>query len=171
MERPEARTGFVHGDLIGWALGNAGALIGAGLTVLRAYTYAGSPEVSLVPMGSYGAWSAIVRRCLVWYGLPDVAEGLGEVLDSADQSDSSELMDALWTAFKGEPFTAKQVIDHARNKDSLQSVLDDVLHKDARTAKGLGFALRKLRGRVVGGRTVDRRRTHEGYEWRISCRV
>jgi len=44
--------------------------VAAGLTVMRAYLAAGSPEVC-GPFGSYAEWSTMVRAPLVWLGEPD----------------------------------------------------------------------------------------------------
>src|SRR6516162_10098214 len=44
-----------------------GAYVAAALTIVRAYLCAGSPKICS-PLGSYSAWSTMVRSPLVWLG-------------------------------------------------------------------------------------------------------
>jgi hypothetical protein len=70
-DRPQERTGFRRPLLAEYALEHRAGLLGAALTVLRAYHVAGRPDVGLAPWGSFGAWSALVRGALVWAGCAD----------------------------------------------------------------------------------------------------
>jgi putative DNA primase/helicase len=64
-ERPELRE-FQH-DALERAAANRGAYVAAVLTIIRAYLAAGAPRVC-GPLGSYAAWSIMVRSPLVWWG-------------------------------------------------------------------------------------------------------
>ena len=70
-ERPEERQGFNRPDLLGYVRKHRGRLVGACLTILRAYIRAGRPELGLCPMGSFEEWSKTVRAALVWTGADD----------------------------------------------------------------------------------------------------
>jgi hypothetical protein len=70
-ERPAERTGFKHPLLVEYALQRRSELLGAALTLLRAYHVAGRPEQPLPAWGSFPAWSALVRAALVWVGAAD----------------------------------------------------------------------------------------------------
>jgi hypothetical protein len=70
-ERPQERTGFRH-DLEGEAIAaRRSELLGAALTLLRAYHCAGRPAQPLPSWGSFSAWSKLVRGALVWAGCAD----------------------------------------------------------------------------------------------------
>ena len=68
VERPELRE-FKKNPLSD-ALQDRAAYVAAALTIIRAYLAAGAPEVC-GPLGSYAAWSRMVRSPLVWLGQPD----------------------------------------------------------------------------------------------------
>lgn len=70
-ERPEDRTGFRHPDLVRWIRRHRPRLLSNALTVLVAYCNAGRPDQGLTPFGSFEGWSNLVRRAVVWAGLPD----------------------------------------------------------------------------------------------------
>ena len=65
-ERPEERTGFKHPKLMDHVVRERPALVAAGLTILRAYVYAGRPDQQLTPLGSFEAWTDVVRSAVVW---------------------------------------------------------------------------------------------------------
>lgn len=70
-ERPQERTGFKRALLEDYTLEHRAELLGAALTILRAYHVANRPDMSLASWGSFTRWSALVRGSLVWTGLPD----------------------------------------------------------------------------------------------------
>lgn len=71
IEQPETRA-FAF-DPVEKAMKNRPALVVAALTVLRAYHVAGRPEKPL-PLGSFEAWSDLVRGALMWLGAADPVE-------------------------------------------------------------------------------------------------
>lgn len=73
-DRPQERTGFRRPLLAEYVTEHRAELLGAALTLLRAYHVAGRPDVGLAPWGSFGAWSALVRGALVWAGCADPYE-------------------------------------------------------------------------------------------------
>lgn len=74
LERPQDRSGFKLDLEGGYALEHRGALLGAALTLLRAYHLAGRPGQRLASWGSFQTWSALVRGALVWAGCSDPYE-------------------------------------------------------------------------------------------------
>jgi hypothetical protein len=71
LENPEQRTGFKKVNILQWVTDHRPRLLAAALTALRAYIVAGQPQQQIQPYGSFDAWSALIRGCLVWCGWPD----------------------------------------------------------------------------------------------------
>ena len=71
IEQPEARDGFQHPDLAEWALANRGALIGAALTLVRAWVQDGQPAYAGKerPLGSFEAWTRVLGGILSSAGI------------------------------------------------------------------------------------------------------
>jgi hypothetical protein len=73
-EHPQSRTGFKRPALEQHTLAHRAELLGAALTILRAFHLAGRPTVGLETWGSFEDWSALVRGALVWAGCADPFE-------------------------------------------------------------------------------------------------
>ncbi len=166
-ERPAERVGFRHDPIEEWVLSERSRLIRAILVILRAYHMAGSPDVSMRPMGSYGAWSRAVRAPLIWCGLPDPADSQAQLREiaSPDADKATELF-AAWRGVHGDTeVTASQLVKSIQFPDSRDAMpeepavtaLRDAVQalcdspKGIPTASGLGSALRSLRGKRRGG--------------------
>jgi putative DNA primase/helicase len=75
-------------------LQNRTKYVHAALTILRAYSLAGSPPQNGAALGSFGEFTRRVRDALMWLGLPDVAEASAE--DKGDASpEQAALADVL----------------------------------------------------------------------------
>lgn len=70
VEKPQDRGGWKYDLMGGYALEHRGELLGAALTILRAYHVAGRPAQRIAAWWS-GAWSQLVRGALVWAGCED----------------------------------------------------------------------------------------------------
>lgn len=70
-EDPAGRTGFKQPLLLEYAQTQRAELLGAALTILRAFHVAGRPAQRLTPWNSFPAWSALIREALVWAGCDD----------------------------------------------------------------------------------------------------
>ena len=95
-ERPEERCDFVHRNLEAWVRAEQTRLLGCALTILRAYYRAGCPAVDLAPWGTYEAWSAAIRRPLVWCGAADPADARAGLASSAPVDDAIGRFVAGW---------------------------------------------------------------------------
>ncbi len=84
LKNPEERKDFTHPNLREWVKENRPRLLGAALTILRAYYVAGSPVQEMTPWGSYEGWSRVIRGAIIWMGLPDPYKARDEVRSSAD---------------------------------------------------------------------------------------
>ncbi len=170
LEKPEIREGFKHPDLLAWVHANRPRFVVAALTVLRAFCVAGRPATGLKPWGSFEGWSALVRSAVVWAGLPDPGETRAE-LDEVD-TDSNVLVDLIsgWEELPGgfgsRGCTIAQALEvlredgeekqHARLRSALGELCPHPPGQTPTTRK-VGYALRRFRGRVAGGRKLQTR--------------
>ena len=181
VERPEQRTNFRHPDLLRHALAHRAELLGAALTVLRAYFVAGCPQVPMRPMGSYGEWSRVIRGALIWAGQPDVAVTQDDLRDYANEerTDATTLLRA-WYAYVGQaPTTLADLLESLARfefQDPKKEALKQALcafcpATDGKlpTSPKLGCRIRNLTGKVLPGGFVLRRkkRDERGVTWHV----
>jgi hypothetical protein len=148
------------------------------LTILSAYCRAGHPDQKLKAWGSFEGWSYLVRQALVWVGLPDPGETREELTRSSDREAA-----ALRSLIQGWPevdpdmigLTAAKLIERLEKTpesyDAFRSAVLELCPAPAGRLPGtrsLGNKLRHLRGRVVGGKSIDRRDSHGTAVWFVS---
>jgi putative DNA primase/helicase len=112
-ERPELRE--FRRDTLALAYNRRADYVAAALTIVRAYLAAGRPRVC-DSLGSYGAWSSMVRSPLVWLGEHDPRQSMDEV-----RSENPELLliaefHQLWLDYRiplNTPYTVARIIELA----------------------------------------------------------
>jgi hypothetical protein len=160
-ERPELRA--FQRDALELAAANRGAYVAALLTIVRAYFAAGTPRVC-GPLGSYSAWSRMVRSPLVWLGEPDPVGSMDDIrAQDWDLANIREFIE-LWLAYElelGTDYTTAGIVEiacrpPAPNDYNPQLFKQLFLHvaaakgaPDTVSADRLGWWLRKISGRVV----------------------
>ncbi len=166
-ENPERRSGFRHADIEGYVLAGRGRLLRAALTILRAFCVAGRPDMQLPPWGKFEGWWHLVRDAIVWAGEADPGETRDELTASSDE-DSENCSDLVtgWAELArlhGGSCTAKEALDYleldkgGQLYGALRSALKQLCptkNGALPTTKSLGWALKKFKGRVVGGRAI-----------------
>lgn len=177
-ERPESRSGFAYPDIRAHILEHRGKYLRAGLTVLRAYFVAGCPDMKLRPMGSFEAWSKVIRNALVWAGQPDPLETQEALRETSDpEQEGLEQLLAAWNVVYGEKgVTVRNLLadlaDPAdpRERELLTaiSVFCDTEPGKLPSPKRLGNKLRTLRGRIARRIRFERDpgRNEDGVTWR-----
>lgn len=179
MERPERRT-FKY-DHLEDVFTRRGALIRAALTIPLAYLAAGAPAIDgLHPLGGFEQWDRLVRRPLVWLGLPDplkASEGLREMDPDLE---GLRLLLGAWSDEFGERDTpAADVVaagmrlqfggpEHA-NPD-LRDALQLICNEKPNTRR-LGYWLRAHRDRIVDGMQIVQNARDEHTKvakWRVT---
>jgi putative DNA primase/helicase len=168
-EEPENRDGFRHGDLLAWATNHQPRLLGAALTILRAYHLAGCPSSGLAPVGSFEAWSRLVRDAVHWVTGQDAMATqrvMGIVADEGRQA-WRQAIQGLFEAFMDperpgatKPFTTRDVMGLPEEKravllDSLELLKRSPKELDARAVSRilnahLGTVARGMRLKQVG---------------------
>lgn len=169
MEHPEDRTQFKIPELIRWTLANRPRLVGAALTILRAFHVAGRPRHGSPRMGSFEAWDDLVRGAVVWSmsakadpaGSGDESSARGRIRAVADDdlTDIRTLYAALRKRFENAMFTAAEVWDRADSDRRLKQVLDSVCPTRGgrpATLASFRYRVRAIEGRPVGDYTLRR---------------
>jgi hypothetical protein len=169
LERPEERSDFRRRQLLAWVRQERVRLLGAALTLLRAYCEAGRPDQGLRPWGSFEGWSALVRSAVVWAGLPDPGETRATLRQAAD-TDAGALAALLVGLAQLDPqrdgLTCAEIVEQAKSppapppewhaglKDAVEALAGRL------DAQRLGYRLRGYRRRVLGGLYLDRAGSH-----------
>jgi putative DNA primase/helicase len=162
LEDPESRTEFKYPDIRAHVETIRPQLVVAALTVLRAFHLAGHPKHSKPPMGSFEGWDAEIRAALIWAGEADPLEGRERIREQADV-ELEGLREGLlaWSAtFGTDAVTAQKAVERAAAADDgvLLAALANLTGcrvKDL-DARRLGYALRRVAGRIVDGLLFNR---------------
>jgi len=176
VERPEHRV--FDFDVLKEATSQRDELIRAALDISKAYLEAGAPdvtvkdkdgnEVPLKPVGSFETWDRMVRRALVWAGMPDPLESAEALRELDPELESAAmLVEAWYRIFQDCPIKASDLIEASKHqikddKDSwvdkntdLREVLDIICQDHSRfNARRLGNWLRKNRDFIVAGKRI-----------------
>lgn len=159
QERPEQRT--FSRDHLEDVFARRGELIRAALTLPLAYLAAGAPGIEgLHPLGGFEQWDRMVRRPLVWLGLPDPLKASESLREQDPDLEGMRLLLGAWKDFaKGEPKTAAELVaagmivsdDYGwpELRDALQLVCNEKPN-----ARRLGYWLRRHQNRIVDGMQV-----------------
>jgi len=155
-ERPELRR--FNRNTLRQAGANRATYVAAGLTVMRAYLTAGTPEVC-GPFGSYAEWSMMVRAPLVWLGEPDPVASIDKTqAEDVELANLRGLFNLCVGEFRSDTIYGTVTLIEAATaapvgfnpnpfKDLLLRIAAD---KDGDiSAKRLGEWLRRNSGRVV----------------------
>jgi hypothetical protein len=163
LERPELRQ-FKKRPLEKIAA-NRGALVAAGLTILRGYIATGG--LARHPtLGSFEAWCSMVRDPLCWLGLPDVTDSITKTRASDAKLSALGALLEQWKSNVGSAgITAKAPVAKASEKEPdgregadrfIYPELRDALlmvagEKGTISTKALGYWLRSNAERIVDG--------------------
>jgi len=158
VERPEERKDWRHPRLLDYIRENRAALLGAALTIVRAYVVAGRPDLGLRPMGSFERWSDLVRSALVWVGQTDPCDTIADLQASDVRTDALRAVLEQWPARDKEAVTAGDLLDRATPGSPWRVALLDWCPPrgaDMPSGRAIGNALARNRRRILGGRMID----------------
>jgi hypothetical protein len=182
-ENPERRTVFRHNDLLAWVKAQRPRLVAAALLILRAYWRAGCPNMGCARWGSFEEWSKIVPHAIVFAGGADPMLARPEKDEDVDPEAQalSCLLEQLPRLHWKLHITEPNGYDDPRNANSPGiagrtivaalyeqepewaefEALRDAIETLCKTkggkrpdANSLGYKLRAMRSRVVGGRKL-----------------
>jgi len=167
QERPEQRT--FKRDHLQDVFERRGELIRAALTLPLAYLAAGSPAIDgLHPLGGFEQWDRMVRRPLVWLGLPDPLKASEGLREQDPDLEGMRLLLGWWlAAFESHPKTAADVVAAGMSSGGFEATdtltvtqrneLRDALQlvcNEKPNARRLGYWLRRHQNRIVDGMQV-----------------
>lgn len=162
-ERPELRT-FERNHLDD-VMARRGELIRAALTLPMSYITAGCPRIDdLTPLGSFDEWDRLVRRPLVWLGLPDPLKASEYLREQDPDLGNMRALFAAWKeAFGARAVTVSEIVTagmerQAMGAELLRPDLFDSLQvvcAEKPNARRLGNWLRIHRDRIVDGIRLD----------------
>jgi hypothetical protein len=126
MSRPEDRTGFKIPNLLNWIKENRGLIVGAALTIARAWHVAGKPKWTGRSKASFEEWTATIGGMLAFAGCPAF---LGNEDTLREETDEERIH---WTAFLsawesvyglGASVTVSKVEEDLQNRNILREAL------------------------------------------------
>jgi Bifunctional DNA primase/polymerase, N-terminal len=180
--RPWRRAVFKHHDLSQWVADHRSELVGAGLTLGRAWFAAGCPkDKSLIPLGGFTGWAETIGGVLM------VANVRGFLSDLDAMYGEDDNQSVQWERFLFElhhvygatEFTAAGIADKLFARDGFRQVLPDDLHEAYTRDAGMGGFVRKLGKALSQNREVrfggadlyllrSARTTHHQVNWSVA---
>lgn len=108
---------FKHPKLIGWVLDNRGHLLGAILTMARAWFVAGQPAAATPVLGSFEEWCRVIGGILHFAGVEGFLGNLDELYKQSDPSTAAweAFLSGLLEQMPKTGFKVADVIDHLRS--------------------------------------------------------
>lgn len=178
-ERPEQRT--FKRDHLEDVFARRGELIRAALTISLGYLAAGAPSIEgMHPLGGFSEWDRMVRRPLVWLGLPDPMKASEGLREQDPDLEGMRLLLSAWSDVFKDAATAAEVVaagmdsktDREHPHPELRDALQMVCSEKPNTRR-LGYWLRAHRDRIVDGMQIKSGRADgptKVVRWRVvSC--
>ncbi len=181
MARPWERdpSRFRHPDLRAWVQAERGRLLGALLTLIRAWWSVGCPEPAVRPLGSYEGWSRCVGGVLEVAGQRGFLANLHELYDAADEeaTEWSAFLGALWEVFGVGEFTTAELVAQLTKplrtegeEAMLQSLPEEFHANDPGLSRRLGKAFaQRAETRYGAYRLVKAGKEHQALTWRVTA--
>ncbi len=181
-ENPEERRDFKHPDLKVYVIRNRDGLLGAALTILRGWFAFGKPDMNLKPWGSFEGWSTVIRNAIVWAGLPDPGSTRTELRAASDTEAQAlaAILEGIDYVGRNEGITVSDILKrccstHPDSQSAPVVALREALLSVCSTRGAelpshgtVGMKLHHLKGRVVGGRCLQKLPgTNNVNSWRV----
>ena len=169
VERPENRGGFKHPYLSTWASGQRRVLVGACMSLIRAWTEAGMPR-SASTLGSFEDWVSVMGGVLEVAGVSGLLENRDQLVSASDRESQewAEIVQHWQEAHGGNAVTAKDLLKLAKEDDLLLDLWAG--RSEVAGQQRFGHALRAHRDRIYGEWAIRRAGT-EAYShsnaWRL----
>jgi hypothetical protein len=164
VDRPWKRTSFKHPEIATWAKENRSSLVGAILTLIRAWMAADKP-LDRARLGSFERWSSVIGGILNVAGVPGFLANLDQLYEAADVEGQAwrEFTAAWWQAFQKEPKKVSELNQFCEERELMLRLRGDGSARSQQIR--LGNALGNCRDRSFDGLRVvraDRDTKHKG---------
>ncbi|GEM_PF-1400988 len=190
VEHPERRTDFRRDEveLIEFVRRERSRLVVAALTILRAFILAGAPCSPRDALGTFSAWSRLIRGACIWLGLEDPVAGMSQLSEDADEDRETKLqflrawhgafgtrevllVDALEAVRRAEDprvLMAAQDAAALRDLGTAMRGLDQSCDGRSLSPRRIGNRMADMRDRIIGGLTLRKgARQGRGVPWRV----
>jgi hypothetical protein len=177
VEKPEERTDFKYPELLEHVRAHRAEYVCDGLTILRAFAAAGSPQAALPNFGSYEAWSRLVRQAVYWVMCADPWATREKIRTADPTLNTLAALLEGWQELPGgrsgisvaETLRILNNPDHKDNFTILRGALMEWSKNDKLPGAGtIGCKLRSYRKRVMDGRYLDAQSGHAGVQnWKV----
>jgi hypothetical protein len=150
---------FRHPDLRQWVRENRGRLLGASLTLARAWFLAGCPAASTPVLGSFEEWCRIVGGVLEFAGIQGFLGNLDQLYKQSDPTVSAweAFLDALLDRMPQSGFRVADVVTRIRDDAAIRALVpEDLGDMDPISSfqRRLGRSFLKRVGRRYGERGI-----------------
>lgn len=155
VDRPWKRTSFKHSEIATWAKENRSALVGAIVTLIRAWMAAAKP-LDRARLGSFERWSSVIGGILNIAGVPGFLANLDQLYEAADVEGQAwrEFTAAWWQAFRGEPKKVSELNQFCEERELMLRLRGDGSLRSQQTR--MGSALGSFRDRSFDGLRIVR---------------
>lgn len=180
--RPESRDDFHHPDILAHVAEHRARYLGDALLILRAHILAGRPAQRAGAMGSFEAWSRVVRGAVEWAtGLDPLAPRL-EIGDTADETRTAgRALLTLWDAIDpaGDGVRASQIerwlavgppddLARVEFRAAIESLAATPPRGRDLSAHAIGKALQRVRDAWIGSERIVANEDRRGFLlWRL----
>ena len=149
VERPENRRGFKHPFLRKWASGQRRQLVGACLSLIKAWVDSGMPK-SDSTLGSFEDWVSVMGGVLEVAGVSGLLENRDQLMSASDRESQewAAIVHRWREAHGGNAVTAKDLLKLAKEHDLLLDLWAG--RSGVAGQQRFGHALRTHRDRVYG---------------------
>jgi hypothetical protein len=177
-ETPATRK--FRGDPVGAVRRDRERFVALALTIVRAYVHAGYPEQDLLPLGSYGEWTRLVRAPLAWLGQPDPATAIYKRMSEDPDAETLDRLLTSWQRVFGTVATSvREVVEKVEIHRSgagiteLAEVIREISEeRGAINRRRLGRWIARHADRLVRGRRFTRDNPIGGSErWWVGVKV
>jgi hypothetical protein len=149
-ERPDERSGFKHPDLHQWVMQHRAELVGAAVTLVRAWIVAGQPAFSGVAvLGSFEAWTRVMGGLLDVVGVKGFLANQRQLIEEADDEGGqfAVFVARWWGQFRSKPVSATSLLPLASQHLGLEL-------SDRSPQRSLGRILMKHRDNMFGDKVI-----------------
>lgn len=151
---PDQRTGFAIPNIGQWTRANRGKVIGALLTLARAWQVGGAHETDHVMRG-FTRWARLIGGVLEYHEIEGFLANREEIqVHDEDYSEWHSFLRALQSVYGDRPQLARGILTDAAADQMLSDAMPSTPDGGPWTVKTLGKALRAHAGRWYGGLSI-----------------